>query len=647
MADVAMGQTLNTVSCPHCHYESRSFDPFNLLSIPVPAVAEAVFQCKLIRRATPRNCPWVLNRPRKLDKVPVRYNIRPVDTATGAPSEAFIAETYVIALSRLADGGDLKLQLQNLSGISVRCLRLCRSEEFVVNEFANDKSCLKTFTKIIPLTDKDTAASQHAKRRDGDETQKGPIQIIAFETTMSPRQIQEIKDTDTNSETDEPYPSTREKAIIDLYLQAYSDEKEGRICDTDPIVIAKAVSRSLWPRNEGDLKVGLRVDALDHKGNFVPGRVCAINESFIEGQDTDTGEVHKIAHRKIVVHFDNFLARWDEEYTYEAFRKHKILPLYTKTESKNRVSEHMISHRWFDRTTRKSSYFGLSFLVQLKNEWSTARAGAHILLQASRFLYRRGHHHQDMQHLTDKVYSHVSDLIDVLLDRDKEYIRQCLGLSDAITLENGCLPYRNPAYKGEDFASASKKKISELMKNLPFDLVVCTDPETIKKPSVEKPYSFAIDDTVGNFINSNNTLILQWREPSTTIKTDFKRVDPILYSHPQIHAHAASADVLKTFLQSQSSRGGDDEPSQDGLDLTYCLTNYCKEQKLLLSDNWICPKCKKVREAPQKLTLWRMPDLLTFHIKRFNMSARWHEKILTKVNFPMTGLDKMCTTSLG
>jgi hypothetical protein len=635
-----MGQTLNTVSCPHCHYESRSFDPFNLLSIPVPAVAEAVFQCKLIRRATPRNCPWVVNRPRKHEKGPLRYNFRPLDSADGAPSEAFIAETYVISLSRLADGGDLKLQLQNLSGIPVRNLRLCRSEEFVVNASSNDESCLRTFTKIIPLTDKDPAANQqHAKKR-GDEVQKGPIQIIAFETTMSPRRLPDIEESDkvAKTEADDQYPSSREKALIDQHLKAYSDDKEARVSDTDPIVIAKAVSRSLWPRNDAELKIGLRVDAQDHKGNFVPGRVCAINESFIEGQDTDTGEVEKIVHRKVVVHFDNFLARWDEAYTFDAFLKRKIVPLYSQTESKNRVSEHMVSHRYFDRKTRKTAMFGLSFLVQLKNEWSTARAGAHILLQTSRFLYRTSQH-QETQHVTDKVHGYVSELIDTLLDNDKEFIHQCLGLSGTGANENGSRPYRNPSYRGEEFSAACQKKIDELKKKLPFDLIVCTEPETIKKPSVEKMYSFAVDDTVGNFINSNNTLILQWREPSSSNKPDFRRSDPILYSHPQIHAHAASADLLKTFQASKASSTGEEEPSQDGLDLAYCLTNYCKEQKLLLSDNWTCPKCKKVREAPQKLTLWRMPDLLTFHIKRFNMSARWHEKILTKVNFPMTGLD--------
>lgn len=58
-----------------------------------------------------------------------------------------------------------------------------------------------------------------------------------------------------------------------------------------------------------------------------------------------------------------------------------------------------------------------------------------------------------------------------------------------------------------------------------------------------------------------------------------------------------------------------------------------------MDDNWRCVRCKEFREGRQNMHLWRLPDLLTFHIKRFNMSARWREKITTKVNFPLTGLD--------
>jgi hypothetical protein len=44
----------------------------------------------------------------------------------------------------------------------------------------------------------------------------------------------------------------------------------------DPLVIAKAVSRSLWPRLDLDLKTGLRVDAKDHRGNWFPGSIIDI-----------------------------------------------------------------------------------------------------------------------------------------------------------------------------------------------------------------------------------------------------------------------------------------------------------------------------------------------------------------------------------
>ena len=71
--------------------------------------------------------------------------------------------------------------------------------------------------------------------------------------------------------------------------------------------------------------------------------------------------------------------------------------------------------------------------------------------------------------------------------------------------------------------------------------------------------------------------------------------------------------------------------------LGVCLTEFCKEQQL--PEGWKCPKCKVDREGQQSMKLWRLPDLLTFHIKRFNCSARWREKISTKVNFPLTGLD--------
>ncbi|EED93879.1 predicted protein, partial [Thalassiosira pseudonana CCMP1335] len=63
------------------------------------------------------------------------------------------------------------------------------------------------------------------------------------------------------------------------------------------------------------------------------------------------------------------------------------------------------------------------------------------------------------------------------------------------------------------------------------------------------------------------------------------------------------------------------------------------EQRLDAVDCWRCPVCKVDREGKQSMALWNLPDLLTFHLKRFNASSRWREKISTKVDFPLTGLN--------
>jgi len=74
-----------------------------------------------------------------------------------------------------------------------------------------------------------------------------------------------------------------------------------------------------------------------------------------------------------------------------------------------------------------------------------------------------------------------------------------------------------------------------------------------------------------------------------------------------------------------------------------CLTEFCKIQKLENDEgdtHWRCPRCKDFRPgAKQNLVLWRLPDILTIHMKRFRSSQKWREKITTKVNFPLTGLD--------
>lgn len=52
-----------------------------------------------------------------------------------------------------------------------------------------------------------------------------------------------------------------------------------------------------------------------------------------------------------------------------------------------------------------------------------------------------------------------------------------------------------------------------------------------------------------------------------------------------------------------------------------------------------CPKCKEHRQASKKLDLWRLPEILVVHLKRFSYSRYMKNKLDTFVNFPVHNLD--------
>lgn len=52
-----------------------------------------------------------------------------------------------------------------------------------------------------------------------------------------------------------------------------------------------------------------------------------------------------------------------------------------------------------------------------------------------------------------------------------------------------------------------------------------------------------------------------------------------------------------------------------------------------------CPGCKKHRQASKKLDLWRLPEILVIHLKRFSYSRFSKNKLETYVDFPIDNLD--------
>jgi ubiquitin C-terminal hydrolase len=663
MANVGMGQVLNTVTCPVCNFSSRNFDPFNLLSITIPTVADVIFQVTVFRRASFANNAWILNKPdRRDDKRTQRFSRKSSKTVNGPPSETYVAEQYVIAMSRLADSSDLRIQIQNMCNIPGGRLKLCRAEE-VIDEDAAPDSIFRRQIEMTPLTEKEGPCSHLARKKQPDEEIAAPTMILAFESTLRGRPLKKGKEEETAEDTaDEEdddaenggarsFPTPEEEKEILRILETYGDARECRSYDSNPHLLAQALSRSIWPQSESELllRKGLRVDAKDSRGNWYPGSVIDIIDTESTASDADTGKDVKIRKIKGVVHFDNFSPKWDEEYSISDFETGKVQPLYSHAKPKPRPTEFIVHHRHVNASTDEFVQFGQSFYVQCHNEWTTARAGVQILSQAARFV-RRSLAPVDTDDLSDEVdevlvdqlercHLSLSALIDLLVECDKDFVSTALGVE-----RNGGdaqVSFENPAFNPTHLVRRFEKNLAILLDRIPFEVFVAThdvSPGNAKSTKLveEKPFPFSLMRTMSNCMHLRQTVVLRWRSPK---RTSPSRSPLLLYSHPQVEVHKAGLEVLKMANKINKEKARRTRPGSSGVDLGVCLTEFCKVQRLSLEDNWRCPRCKDFREGLQNMNLWRLPDLLTFHIKRFNMSARWREKLTTKVNFPLTGLD--------
>ncbi|KAI9376075.1 hypothetical protein BJX61DRAFT_491973 [Aspergillus egyptiacus] len=76
-----------------------------------------------------------------------------------------------------------------------------------------------------------------------------------------------------------------------------------------------------------------------------------------------------------------------------------------------------------------------------------------------------------------------------------------------------------------------------------------------------------------------------------------------------------------------------------GVTLYECLDEFNKEEILSENDAWYCPRCKEHRRAKKKFELWKTPDILVMHLKRFSASRGFRDKLDVMVDFPVEGLD--------
>lgn len=75
------------------------------------------------------------------------------------------------------------------------------------------------------------------------------------------------------------------------------------------------------------------------------------------------------------------------------------------------------------------------------------------------------------------------------------------------------------------------------------------------------------------------------------------------------------------------------------LSLYDCLRNFSSPEVLDEQDLWYCPRCQDHKRATKTIQLWSTGDILTVHLKRFQTSRSFSDKLNMVVDFPIEGLD--------
>ena len=78
---------------------------------------------------------------------------------------------------------------------------------------------------------------------------------------------------------------------------------------------------------------------------------------------------------------------------------------------------------------------------------------------------------------------------------------------------------------------------------------------------------------------------------------------------------------------------------KNGVTLDECLDEFGKMETLSESNSWYCPRCKEHRQAHKKFELWKVPDILVMHLKRFSSNRNFRDKLELHVDYPVEGLD--------
>jgi ubiquitin carboxyl-terminal hydrolase 4/11/15 len=133
-------------------------------------------------------------------------------------------------------------------------------------------------------------------------------------------------------------------------------------------------------------------------------------------------------------------------------------------------------------------------------------------------------------------------------------------------------------------------------------------------------------------VYSGGSLVCVWSD----------RVAEKLFEDDLAAWESTSSNVQFVDPELEAERSGSatgDKKPKASLSIDDCLNEFTKEEQLGESDPWYCPQCKDFKQATKKFDLWKVPDILVVHLKRFSSGRISRDKIDSFIEFPVLNLD--------
>jgi len=89
------------------------------------------------------------------------------------------------------------------------------------------------------------------------------------------------------------------------------------------------------------------------------------------------------------------------------------------------------------------------------------------------------------------------------------------------------------------------------------------------------------------------------------------------------------------LVRDHESCSNTEQESKRAIQLGDCMKLFTETERLSKDDAWYCPECKDFVQASKKFDLWKLPEILVIHLKRFSYDRYWRDKLDALVEFPV------------